>query len=70
MSGPSEMLRYKGRQIRRFVSYPEPVLDGTIRCGVCGQLDDEEFHDEALCTAIYDSNRAAAYLADNQSKEG
>lgn len=61
MSGPSEMIDYGGRQVRRFVSYPEPVIDGTIRCGVCGQLDDEEFHSEEMCAAIYDAGRSALY---------
>jgi hypothetical protein len=52
------MVYYGGRQVRRFVSYPEPVTDGTTRCGVCGQLDDEEFHDEPVCKAIYDAARS------------
>lgn len=56
MSVP-ETVNYHGRQVRRFVSYPEPVMDGTIRCGVCGQLDDEEFHDDPMCKAIYDAGR-------------
>lgn len=57
MAGPAEMIEYAGRQVRRFVSYPEPVMDGTIRCGVCGQLDDEEFHDDGMCQAIFDAAR-------------
>lgn len=59
MTRPTEMIEYGGRQVRRFVSYPEPIMDGTIRCGVCGQLDDEEFHDEEMCKAIYDAGRLA-----------
>jgi hypothetical protein len=62
----AEMIEFKGRQVRRFVSYPEPVMDGTIRCGVCGQLDDEEFHDEATCIAVDRSSREVRAL----SKEG
>ena len=54
---PGEMVDYFGRQVRRFVSYPEPVTDGTIRCGVCGQLDDESFHDEETCIAVDKSIR-------------
>lgn len=53
----AEMISYDGRQVRRFVSYPEPVTDGTIRCGVCGQLDEPEFHDEEICIAVDQSNR-------------
>lgn len=61
-----ELIPYMGRQVRRFVSYPEPIMDGTIRCGVCGQLDDEEVHDDATCAAIFQSNREFRAL----SKEG
>lgn len=49
----AEMIEYDGRLVRRFVSYPEPVTDRTTRCGVCGQIDDEDFHDEATCAAIF-----------------
>ncbi len=61
-----ETVEFMGRQVRRFVSYPEPVMDGTIRCGVCGQLDDEDFHDEETCIAIDRSNLEFRAL----SKEG
>lgn len=47
-----QMIEYAGRQVRRFVSYPEPITDGTVRCGCCGQLDDEEFHDGEICEAV------------------
>lgn len=57
MSAPPEMVEYDGRLVRRFVSYPEPVTDNTIRCGVCGQLDDEAHHDDTMCKAIYDADR-------------
>lgn len=54
----AEMINYDGKLVRRFVSYPEPIMDGTIRCGVCGQLDEEPFHDEETCRSVDDSNRA------------
>lgn len=55
-----EMVEFEGRLVRRFVSYPEPVMDGTVRCGVCGQLDDEAHHDNAMCAAIDAASRIGA----------
>lgn len=60
-----EMVEFEGRLVRRFVSYPEPVTDGTIRCGVCGQLDEFEHHDDAMCAAIDNSSRLALQGAEH-----
>lgn len=47
---PSEqMIDIDGRQYRKFIRFPEEVDDGTLRCIRCGQIDEEEFHDDDLC---------------------
>ena len=58
MNNSPEFIEHEGRMVRRFVSYPEPIMDGTIRCGVCGQLDDFAVHDDTICEAVERSNRA------------
>lgn len=46
-----EMIEIDGRPYRKFIHFPGPVDDGTFRCIRCGQIDEEEFHDDALCKA-------------------
>lgn len=38
-------------RFKRFIPYPEPVNDGTLRCIGCGQIDEEEFHNRDACLA-------------------
>jgi hypothetical protein len=38
-----------GRNFRRIIAHPKPVNDGTCRCIQCGQIDDEPWHDNAIC---------------------
>jgi len=66
----AETVEYHGKQVRRFVSYPEPITDGTMRCGVCGQLDDEEFHDDAICAAVDRSIREFSATASTTVASG
>lgn len=41
-----------GRQkVKRFLPLNAPD-DGTLRCISCGQIDDEPWHDPALCPAL------------------
>lgn len=40
-----------GLRYRKFVPYPEPIEDGTIRCIFCGQIDEPVYHDDRLCPA-------------------
>ena len=65
-----EYVSYHGRRVRRFVSHPETVTDGTIRCGVCGQLDDEELHDNAMCASVDRSNREFRALSRDKGNGG
>ena len=65
-----EYVSYHGRRVRRFVSHPEPITDDTIRCGVCGQLDDEELHDDAICASVDRSNREFGPLKSQEESHG
>lgn len=47
----SEMITINGRQYRRFIRFPAPVRDGTVRCIRCGQIDEDPHHDADLCLA-------------------
>lgn len=40
-----------GRGYMKFIPYPMPVLDGTVRCFRCGQIDEPAYHDDAICRA-------------------
>jgi hypothetical protein len=44
-----EFIEIDGRKYRKFIPYPGPVDDGTLRCIACGQIDEPEHHDDALC---------------------
>lgn len=54
-----ERITIGSKTYRRFIPYPEPVRDGTLRCISCGQIDgadDSEkhlnLHDDARCPAV------------------
>lgn len=47
-----------GKQYRKFIPYPQEVDDGTLRCIACGQIDEEEFHDNDLCVAAHPAQSA------------
>jgi len=47
----TKTVEYGGRTYRKFIRQPEPVDDGTVRCWTCGQIDEPEAHDDALCPA-------------------
>lgn len=38
-----------GQTYRKFIPYPAPVDDDTLRCIACGQIDEPEYHDPKLC---------------------
>lgn len=40
-----------GRKYLKFIPYPKPVTDGTVRCFMCGQIDEPEYHDDTCCRA-------------------
>jgi hypothetical protein len=66
----SEMITIGEREYRKFIRYPEEVDDGTLRCIACGQIDEEEYHDQALCPACNEGSRDAQELAANFSSAG
>jgi hypothetical protein len=49
--GPSETIQIGNRTYRKFIPFPGPVNDGTARCFSCGQIDEPDWHDDALCPA-------------------
>lgn len=51
----SETVRINGKLYRKFIPYPEEINDGTFRCIRCGQIDEEEFHDQEICVAAFDA---------------
>jgi hypothetical protein len=50
----AETIKIGRRTYRRFIPMPGPVLDGTLRCFACGQIDEPEYHDDARCPATKD----------------
>lgn len=46
-----ERIQIGSKSYRKFIPYPKPVRDGTVRCIACGQIDEPEYHDNALCWA-------------------
>jgi hypothetical protein len=49
--GKVEFIKIGRRRYRKFIPWPGPVTDGTARCFACGQIDEPEVHDDALCPA-------------------
>lgn len=54
-----------GRAYRKFIAFPGPVDDGTLRCISCGQIDEEEFHDPAFCPACPPTPSASGGASDD-----
>lgn len=44
-----ETIAIDGREYRKFIRYPKPVNDGTCRCIMCGQIDEQPWHDAEIC---------------------
>mgnify|MGYP000656251172 CR=1 FL=1 len=49
MKPEDETITFGGRTYRKFIRYPGPVTDGTVRCFACGQIDEDGAHDPTLC---------------------
>lgn len=47
-----ETIKIDGRSYRKFIRHPEEITDGTLRCISCGQIDEDEYHDDDLCPGI------------------
>jgi hypothetical protein len=66
----NERIQIGRKTYRKFIPYPEEVRDGTVRCISCGQIDDEPWHDAALCPGSGGSlpltDRAKAFAAANE----
>lgn len=65
----TETITIGRRTYRKFIPYPQEVKDGTARCFVCGQIDEPDYHDAALCPATGGklplSAKAQAFAAAN-----
>lgn len=44
-----EMILIGGKEYRKFIPHPGPVTDDTCRCITCGQIDEPDYHDDAIC---------------------
>ncbi|WP_309628769.1 hypothetical protein [Brevundimonas sp.] len=53
------LVRIGNRRVQRFVTPPQEVRDGTVRCIACGQVDEAPYHDNALCPATRPHGLAA-----------
>lgn len=49
-----DRIQIGSRSYRRFIPYPGPIFDQTPRCIGCGQIDEPEYHNGALCEAACD----------------
>lgn len=47
-----QTVEFSGQTYRKFIFPGEPVDDGTVRCVFCGQIDEDEAHDAALCPSL------------------
>lgn len=58
------------REYVQFIPYPQAVRDGTVRCITCGQIDEDGYHDAALCPggggALPQTENVKAFLAANE----
>lgn len=43
-------------QYQRMIFYPAEVTDGTVRCFACGQIDEPDIHDMAICLAAHNTD--------------
>ena len=50
--GRAAIIVIDGRAYERFIQYPRDINDGTLRCISCGQIDEEEYHDDRHCPMI------------------
>lgn len=48
-----EMVEVGGKIYRKFIRYPEEILDDTLRCIRCGQIDEDGIHDMAICEQVF-----------------
>lgn len=48
-----------GRRYQKFIRYPAEVIDGTLRCIRCGQIDEEPFHEQAACIEALSGNSSS-----------
>ena len=44
MTKPVEKIIIGGREYSRFIRHPKVVRDNTVRCFMCGQIDEPEYH--------------------------
>jgi hypothetical protein len=47
-----DMIEINGTNYRRFIPYPQPVTDGTVRCFFCGQIDEPQWHVDEDCKEV------------------
>lgn len=47
-----DRIEIDGESYARFIPYPGPVRDGTVRCICCGQIDEPEYHTLTCAEAI------------------
>lgn len=44
MARPVEKIEIGRKTYSRFIRHPKAVRDGTVRCFMCGQIDEIEYH--------------------------
>lgn len=52
MTRKVETITIGGREYSKFIPWPKKVRDGTVRCFSCGQVDEDGYHDDALCPTM------------------
>lgn len=50
------MVEHNGKSYEKFVRWPRQITDGTLRCMFCGQIDEPEAHNPALCPATAEAS--------------
>lgn len=61
--GRASIVIIHGRAYEKFIRWPRPVNDGTVRCIACGQIDEAEYHEDRFCSltrAIETTGKVAA----------
>jgi hypothetical protein len=53
-----ERIQIGSKSYRKFIPWPKPVTDGTVRCMACGQIDEPQWHDDSACPAMAPKPRA------------
>jgi len=57
MTRAVEKIQIAGKTYSRFIAHPKVVRDGTVRCFLCGQIDEPVYHTLSCREAVERQDR-------------